>query len=108
MSTIAWPTYKLAKELARILTPLTGQIAHSVKNSRTFVERIRDISVSHRDLMVSFKATSLFTQVLIDQALNVVEERLIADQSLEDRATIHVSQLIQPTHLCLQSTYFQF
>ena len=69
------PTYTLAAELTRILTPLTGQTVHSAKNSITFVERFRNISTSPTDLMVSFDVMSLFTQVLIDQAHKVVKER---------------------------------
>ena len=36
--TIGSPTYRLAKELARILMPLTGYSEHTVMNSKSFVE----------------------------------------------------------------------
>ena len=38
VSAIGSPSYDLAKELARILTPLAGNTPHSVKNSSAFVE----------------------------------------------------------------------
>lgn len=95
MSTIGSPTYKLTKELAHILTPLTGQTTYSVKNSRTFVEKILDISNSPTDLMVNFDVTNLFLQVPIHQALKVVNERLTTNQSVHYRTTIPDPQFIQ-------------
>ena len=47
-------------------------------------------------------------QVPVDEALRVVEERLSADDSLKERTTIPIHQLIELTELCLQFTYFQF
>ena len=41
VSSIGSPTYKLAKELARILAPLTGNTDTFVKNSAEFAEDIR-------------------------------------------------------------------
>ena len=37
---IGSPSYNLAKELARILTPLADNTPHSVKSSSAFVERV--------------------------------------------------------------------
>ena len=48
VSTINSPSYKLAKELARILTPLAGNTAYTVRNSTAFVERIRGLRLHHR------------------------------------------------------------
>lgn len=58
--------------------------------------------------MISFDVTNLFTQVLVDEALRVVEERLSADGSLKERTSIPTSQLIERIELCLRSTYFHF
>ena len=107
VSTINSPSYKLAKELARILNPLAGNTVHTVKNSTVFVERIQGMEVTSDDRLVSFDIKSLFTQVPVEEALKVVEERLIGDRNLGDRTSIPVSQLVELTRLCLRSTYFQ-
>ncbi|MDA8010421.1 MAG: reverse transcriptase domain-containing protein, partial [Alphaproteobacteria bacterium] len=107
VSTINSPTYKLAKELARILTPLAGNTAYTVKNSTAFVERIRGVQTTPQDTLVSFDVKSLFTQVPVEAALTVVEDRLCKDPTLGDRSSIPVPQLVELTRLCLRSTYFQ-
>ena len=108
MSAIGPQSYKLAKELARILTPLAGNTMHAVKNSTSFVDRIHVIGIELQDQMISFDVTNLFTQVPVDEALRVVEERLSADDSLKERTSIPTPQLIELIELCLRSTYFQF
>ena len=61
-----------------------------------------------QDRMISFDVTHRFTQVPVDDALQVVEERLFADYSLKERTRIPAPQLIELIELCLRSTYFQF
>lgn len=56
----------------------------------------------------SSSVTTLFTQDPIDDALQVLEEKLNEDQTLEERNSIPVAQVIHLTELCLRSTYCQF
>ena len=90
LSAMDSPSYNLAKELSQILTPLTGHMQYTVKNSAVFAERIRGIQITPEDRLVSFDGTSLFTQVPIDKALRVVDKQLTKDQTLGERTTIHV------------------
>ena len=108
VSAIGSPSYNLAKELARILTPLAGNTPHTVRNSAAFVDRIRSLEMEPQDRLVSFDVTNLFPQVPIDEALKVIEERLAADGSLGERTSIPASQLVELTELCLRTTYFKF
>ena len=108
VSCIGSPTYRLAKDLARTLTPLSGQTTYTVMNSTKFVERLQEARIGPEDLLVSFDVTSLFTQVPIDEALEVVRARLTKDPTLMDRTYIPVPQLVDLIELCLRSTYFQF
>ena len=108
VSAIGSPCYNLAKELARILTPLAGHNGYSDKNSASFVQIVRESSVTAMDRLVSFDVTNLFTQVPITDALLVSERKLSQDHSLLDRAIIPIPQLVELTELCLRSPYFQF
>ena len=101
-------TYRLAKGLARILTPLSGQTKYTIMNSTKFMEWLREDCTGPEELMVSYYVTSLFTQVPIDEALKVVKARLTKDPTLVDRTSIPVPQLVELIALCLRSTYFQF
>ena len=84
-----------------------GKNSYTVTNSTDFVHRIQDVHNAQGDLLVSFDV-SLFTQVPVDEALHVLEERLNGDQTLEERTSIPVAQVIHLTELCLRSTFFQF
>ena len=108
VSTIGSPTYRLAKELSRILTSLLGKNSYTVMNSSDFVHRIRDVHIDQGDQLISLDVTSLFTQVPVDDALNVLKEKLNDDRTQEERTSIPVAQVMQLTELCLRSTYFQF
>lgn len=61
VSAIGSPCYNLAKELARILTPLAGCNGYSEKNSTSFVQTVRESSVTAVDCLVIFDVTNLFT-----------------------------------------------
>ena len=53
MSAVGSPCYRLAKELARILTLLAGHNGYMVRNSTAFVERVREAQTTPQDHMVS-------------------------------------------------------
>ena len=73
VSTINSPSYKVAKELTRILTPLAAHTVYTVKNSTAFVDRVRGMEITPQDRLVSFDVKNLFTQVPVEEALKVVE-----------------------------------
>ena len=77
-------------------------------NSTKFVERLQEARTGPEDLLVSFDVTSLFTQVPLDEALEVVKARLNKDPTLMNKTSIPVPQLVELIELCLRSTYFQF
>ena len=49
--TIGSPTYLLARELARIISPLSGQTQSFIKNSADFVKKIEQVSLDKHDYM---------------------------------------------------------
>ena len=61
-----------------------------------------------QDCLVSFDVTNLFTQGPVDEALQVIEERLSANNSLIEKTSIPVLQLTEIIEICLRTTYFQF
>jgi len=76
VSSIGSQTYKLAKFLASIIGPLVGHSDYHVRNTKEFVEYIRQQRVEDDKLMVSFDVTSLFTTVPVDEALTVIGQNL--------------------------------
>ena len=108
VAAIGSPTHRLAKELARILSPLAGKSPSHVRNSADFTNQIHHISFQETDIMASFDVVSLFTKIPVDEALHVISQRLQQDDTLKDRTSIPIPDLCALVELCLKSTYFQF
>ena len=58
--------------------------------------------------MVSFDVSSLFTNVPISEAVDIIRKRLDEDDSLEDRTPLSPQRVAELLQLCLRSTYFSF
>ena len=60
------------------------------------------------ELLVSFNMASLFTNVSIREALEVIQRRLQEDDILVERTALLPSSIVELLELCLRSTYFCF
>ncbi len=58
--------------------------------------------------MVSFDVSSLFTNVPVEEALDIVKDRIEADHSIHDRTNLSITSLIDILNMCLKSTYFLY
>ncbi|XP_046387267.1 uncharacterized protein LOC124156652 [Ischnura elegans] len=97
VSQIDAPTYHLARYLARHLQPHMGKTSSHVKNSADFVEILQGVTMEDKDIMVSFDVESLFTNVPIDDSLEIIRG-LQTKGFPEDYANL--------VEFCLRKTYF--
>jgi len=90
--------------------PLVGHSDHHVRNTKEFVEYIRQQRVEDDELMVSFDVTSLFTNVPVDEALTVIGQNLEDDEFFEDRVNEGITRtdVVNLLQVCLKSTNFVF
>ncbi|XP_045449970.1 uncharacterized protein LOC123658651 [Melitaea cinxia] len=100
VSQIASPTYDLAKHVASVLQPFVGKSPSYVKDSRHFVQIIKEITLEPNEIMVSFDVESLFTNVPIDECLDVVREKL-----RDSEMPLNYIDLLKH---CLEGNYFLF
>ena len=99
--------YDLSAYLANILSPLTGNSGFTVINSAHFVSStISSETILDNEIMVSFDVESLFTNVLIDAAVQTALQQLEDDPSLVDRTTLTPAQIADLLNFVLRSTYF--
>ena len=81
LSAIGTPTYTLAKFLVPILEPLTTN-EYTIKDSFTFAEELQ--SFDSKLVMVSFGIESLFTNIPLQETIDLCVENLFQDRTHVD------------------------
>lgn len=62
----------------------------------------------HGDIMVSYDATSLFTNVHIKETLDYTRELLEKDINLPQRTALSIDDIIQGVEIYMRCTYFKY
>ncbi|XP_041461178.1 uncharacterized protein LOC121412434 [Lytechinus variegatus] len=108
ISTRGSPCYNTARHLANILQPLVGQTQNHVTNSKHFIDVISKTKIRPSDTLVSFDVVSLFTSVPVDQACDIIKQRLITDSDLASRTNLTPDQIHDVLLTCLNSNSFKW
>ena len=98
-------TYGVAKELARIISPLVGQSPHHIKNTQHFVEQIKSLKMQNGECMVSYNVKALLTSVPVDSAISIIKSKLLKNPLLSYRTSKSTPQIITQLEFCLKTTY---
>ena len=101
-------TYGVAKELARILKPLTGNTIHQVNNSKEFAEDIKKIKLEVGECIISYDVAALFTSIPVKFVLEVTKKKLEQDTELHQRTTMSIQNILDLLEFCVCKTYFLF
>ncbi len=111
VSCINAPSYKLSKYIASVISPLAGKTSSHVLNSKHFAGLVKEERVEVEETLVSFDVTSLFTNVPIDEAVDVIHRKLAEEEEGEDlveRTPLPAERIAELLQLCLKSTYFSY
>jgi hypothetical protein len=65
------------------------------------------VNLQSTDTLVSFDVVSLFTNVPVEEALQVISGKLQKDETLASRSSLLVDALMELLEVCLKTTYFQ-
>ena len=96
--------YELSKYLSKLLSPLVGKSASSVRNSREFATFIREQTLQSDEGLVSFNVTFLFSNLRISLQLRLLANAFKMTihwrkNSSGSRRNSYVSQTLSGCHL---------
>jgi hypothetical protein len=90
VSSVGSPCYGLAGFLHKILSPHAGKSESFVKNSGHFVQLFKSVNLQSSDTLVIFDIVSLFTNVPVDKALQVIRNKLYNDDILVEQSVLRL------------------
>jgi hypothetical protein len=78
-----------------------------MKNSNHFVQLLNTVTIQSNDILVSFDVVSMFTNIPVDEALDVINSELQKDDTVESRSCLQRGPIMELLDVCLKTTYFQ-
>ena len=100
------PTYKVCKELQKIIHPLALKAKSYIKDSYHFKQRLKEIEIEEHFIQLSFDVRSLFPSVPVKQTLSLVQGKLQKDKTLKDRTKWKPKQITNLLQICMEETHF--
>ena len=101
-------SYNTSKELANILKPLVGWISHHLKNTKDFIDQIKDVRLLPDETIISYDIKALFTSVPIKPVIDIIKTKLENDNNLKSRTSMSIDHIISLLEYCLNSAHFVF
>ena len=101
-------TYGVAKEVARIVKPMTGNTIHHVNNSKEFADDMKKTRGEDGEHIISSDIFALFTSIPATSAIKIIKTKLQQDTELHKRTTMSAKKILELLEFCLCSIYFLF
>jgi hypothetical protein len=68
---------------------------------------LKVVNLQSRDTLINFDVISLFTYIPVDEALQVIRNKLHNNVSLAEWSALQVEDITELLEVCLKTTYFQ-
>ena len=101
------PTYKLCKELQRIIHPLAIKAKSYIRDSRHFKQMLKDVQFEEQFIQLSFDIRSLFPSIPVKPTLSIIHKKLQNDKTLKDRTTWKPKNIVNLIQICTEETHFK-
>ena len=96
-------TYDLAKYLAQLLKPLS-ESQYAIKNGKAFTKRLKKMAIPPEYKMVSFDVVSLFTNILLDETIDIIIKRIYDKKEIN--TDIPKEEMRELLYLCTKNAHF--
>jgi len=87
--------YNTSSFLADILGKVVGKSEHHVKNSRDLATELQDLTIDEDEMLNSHEVVSLFTNVPVDKALEVIKQKLQEDQNWRTVTDMEIDDVVE-------------
>lgn len=101
------PTSELAIFLLPIIQTLERKTATHVKNIKHFAEVVKSVKIAPEDYLLSFDLESLFINVSLDEALDIIGKNLSEDEGLMNKTDLPVDAIMELLEPSLRNCHFQ-
>ena len=101
--------YKLTKWLDEKLKPLSVN-DHKINDVFNFVDALNDMEVDDHSILVSYDVTSLFTNVPVDETIQILAEKAFKDDWFNKQHNLNItkSELVELLNIATKNQLFQF
>jgi hypothetical protein len=99
------PTYNVCKELTKILKPLSESGRSFLKNTADLKEMLKDILLDDECLLASLDVVALYPSIPVKKALEIVQERLENDKTLEERTKWKVEDIMKLLEISMETHF---
>ena len=101
--------HKLAKWLEEKLKPLSIN-EYTITDAFDFADEVRNLSVNEDDILVSYDVTALFTNVPLDETINILVNKAFADDWFNKTYGLNLQkdQLVKLLEIATTNQLFQF
>ena len=101
------PTYKLCKELQRIIHPLAVKAKSYIKDSHHFKQMLKEVNVEEHFIQLSFDIRSLFPSIPIKPTRSLIHKKLQNDKMLSERTRWKPKNIVNLIQICTEETHFK-
>ena len=101
--------YALAKWLDEKLKPLSVN-RYTISDTFSFAEEIQNLDIDKNDILVSYDVTSLFTNVPLQETIQIIAEKAFVDDWFNETHNLNItkSDLVQLLEVATKNQLFQF
>ena len=101
-------TYKVGKNLNRILKPIVEEKPYVLKNSVQFSNFVKDYKIQEDEILVSFDVVQLFPSIPIQVALEAIKKALLGNNEWQKNTSLTAREIIILCGMCLNTQEFIF
>ena len=81
---------------------------HHLKNTQHFIQQLQGKRLEPGEIITFYDVKALFTSVPVQPSIQIVKQRLQQDNTLPQRTSMSIPQIISLLEFCLTHTYFLF